>query len=388
MKRLGKCAALSALLVVGCNTNGNTARTAPSASATQAPMTAPSASAATTAAAAPVKPKRLRFHHAGIVGMFLAGTAKLDLKAEQKTKVDDIEKQLAGMPADAQKAFGGFHDALVAGIKAGKVDQAKLDPLYTQFDKITEEHQKKQADALNSLHAALEPAQRKALVEAIQKRQADREARRAARKDKMKAKAQNKDWQKQWTQRRMDRMTKMLDLDADQQKKIEPLLAKEKMPGAANKQDRWAEQKKRMDTVLVAFAKDDFDATKFDLGGMGAKDRKAHLAQRVAFLNSLLPVLKPEQRTKFADMMPAMRGPGMMRGHGMRGPGMMRGHGMRGPGMMGGPGMMHGRGMGPGMGRGAMGPGYRWGGPPIQLPFDQDQGDTAEKPAAPAPAAK
>jgi len=58
---------------------------------------------------------------------------------------------------------------LVAGIKAGKVDTSKLEPVYAQFDKVTEEHQKKQAEALNSLHAALEPAQQKALVAAIQK---------------------------------------------------------------------------------------------------------------------------------------------------------------------------------------------------------------------------
>lgn len=375
MKRLGKCAALSALLVVGCNTGRNGTHAAASASATpKAP-----ASAAPVAKAA-VKPRLMHARHAGIVGDFLATARTLDLKAEQKTKLADIDKQVMAMPADAKKAFGDFHDAIVAGIKAGKIDKAKLDPLYTQFDKVTEEHQKTQADALNSLYALLEPAQRKTLVAAIQKQQAAREARWAKKKGMAADKTKAKDWQQQWAKHRLDRMTKMLDLDADQQKKIEPLLTKEKMP-AGTKQDRMAAKKKQMDAVLAAFDKDGFDATKLDLGGMGAKDRRAHLDQRVQFLNALLPILKPEQRTKFAGMMHAMRGPGMMGRPGMH-PGMMRGHGMRrGPGMMHGPGM----GMGP-----AMGPGYRWGGPPIQLPFDQEQG--AGQPAAPsapaAPAAK
>ena len=153
----------------------------------------------------------------------------------------------------------------------------------------------KDADALNGLYAALEPAQRKALTAAVRAKQAEREAKQAEHK----ADAPKPE---EFAKRRLDRMTKELDLDATQQKSVEALLAKDQPPKAAMDAMQ-ADMKKRMDTLLTAFEGDGFDAKKLDLSPMPGKKMREGMEKHVQFMSQLLPILKPEQREKLAVKM-------------------------------------------------------------------------------------
>src|SRR5687767_11394013 len=92
-------------------------------------------------------------------------------------------------------------------------------------------------------------------------------------------------------------MTKELDLDAEQQKKVEAALPKAGKGAPEAREDA----KKRLDAVLTAFEKDGFDAKK--LAAPDPKHARAPLEQEAQFITAIVPVLKPEQREKLATTM-------------------------------------------------------------------------------------
>lgn len=243
------------------------------------------------------------WQHAWFASTLFRATRDIKLTDAQKASVAKVKHQFAAADPNGKKAFKDFNDALIAGVKAGKIDAAKLKPLYAEIDKAVQARHTEEVQALNGLHAALDPAARKALVAAVQKRQ-------SARKEHMvKAAAKVKDWKAQFAKRRLERMNKELDLDAAQQKKVQDLFAQDQLPKPTKQQK--AAANKRVDDLLTAFAKDKFDAKTLDLGELPAKNAHTMMAHRVAFLNKLLPILKPAQRDKYATALehrPAMGG--------------------------------------------------------------------------------
>jgi Spy/CpxP family protein refolding chaperone len=222
----------------------------------------------------------MKGHHHGIVGAMFHAAHELDLKDAQKATLEKLTTDLHAGAEGQMPEMKDYHAALTAQVKAGKIEPAKLDPLQAAVDKAQKARRDKEAEALNGLYALLEPAQRKALVAAVRAKQAAHKA-----PDPAKAEAHAK--------QRMEHLTKTLDLDAAQQKKVEPLLAKDAPP--ANMAD---EMKKHSDAVLTAFEGDGFDAKKLEPAGPPAG--KGMMASHVAFLTALLPILKPEQREKLA----------------------------------------------------------------------------------------
>jgi Spy/CpxP family protein refolding chaperone len=200
------------------------------------------------------------------------------------------------------------------------------------------------------LYAALNPEQRKTVVAAVRKRVADRAEREPkARSDKPEPKARAKN--------KLERMAKDLGLDDAQQKKLEPLLVKEISSAKDKAADREASQK-RMTALLDAFEKDGFEAKKMDLSaGPDPKKMRAKMDARVALMNQITAILKPEQREKLAASM--RRG----RGGRLQTP-MRRGGNMRAmPRMPGGPAGRRAR-------ADAISEDAIWAGPTIELPYD------------------
>jgi Spy/CpxP family protein refolding chaperone len=239
-----------------------------------------------------------RGDHGGPSVMLFQAARALDLNDEQKAKIDAAEKTAHAGASDASRdalktATKDLHDDLVAGIKAGKVDTSKLEPRYVALEKIAGETHAREADALNALHAALDTTQRKAVTANVRAKQAAREAKMAHRDGADGGVARDgggPDGGKGiWTSKHsVDRLTRGLDLDADQQKKV--------------------------DAMLVAFEKDTFDAKKLD--AFDAKKVRAPMEQETHLLVGLVPILKPEQREKLVAKMEKGASP-----HGGRGPG-------------------------------------------------------------------
>jgi GTPase involved in cell partitioning and DNA repair len=100
-----------------------------------------------------------------------------------------------------------------------------------------------------------------------------------------------------------------IELDAEQQKKVDALAPKD--DGKGGKPDM-TEMKKRVEALLGAFEKDPFDAKKVD--AFDVKKMRAPMEEETKLLGQLLPILKPEQRERLAEKME--KGPSP---HGRRG---------------------------------------------------------------------
>ena len=244
------------------------------------------------ATAAAVEPGARRGMHRGPSTMLFGAARGLGLPAEQLKKVDDAEK-LSAAADGAKEAAKELHTELVAGIKAGKIDAAKLEPKYAAMEKISATEHDKETASLNALYAALDAAQRKAVVTSLRAKQAKRDANRedAGSPDGGKPSG---------GKRSFERLVRGIDLDADQQKKVESLASKDNGKGADP-----AETRKRVEGLLTAFEKDGFDAKKAD--AFDAKRNRAALEEETKLLSQVLPILKPEQREKLAAKME--RGP-------------------------------------------------------------------------------
>jgi Spy/CpxP family protein refolding chaperone len=260
----------------------------------------------------------------GPVATLLTAAKALELPDDQKTKIDAIGEAMhpADEGASTRDAMKNLNATLAEGIKAGKLDKAKIAEHEKALKTAHDARAERQLKALGDLHALLDAEKRKQLVENVKKTQAEREARLAGRpqpapEDPKRAEERNK--------RRVDQMTAELGLDEAQQKKVLALLAKEK-PAGPPKGKGPDEQKKRMDAVIAAFEKDTFDGKKLDLKG----EPPERIESTVAHVAGMLAILKPEQREKFAARYEGRPGFG-------RGP-MMGGRGLGGPGGRGGPG--------------------------------------------------
>lgn len=307
---------LSATMSLACDDKSSTSSSsAGSASApatqTSAPVVTasalPSASASAAASAAPgARPGMDR--RAGLAGMFLRAARGIDLKDAQKATLDKLEDSLKSEDSAMKDEMKAMHADLNAGVKAGKIDTAKVQAHYAAIDKAGQIQKDKQADALNGLHAALDPTQRKALTAAMRAKQADREAAHAAPHAMPGTDGGAADWMK----RGLDRMTKELDLDAAQQKSVAALMAKGDPMTPAAMETKKAEMKKRTDALLTAFEADAFDAKKNDMSIMPGKKPHDMMDKHVQFFAQLLPILKPEQREKLAASMDRRSAPGTM----------------------------------------------------------------------------
>jgi Spy/CpxP family protein refolding chaperone len=243
----------------------------------------------------------------GVTEMMLHAARELDLKDPQKSAIEKLQQQLAPDEKGPPNEFREYQVALAAGVRAGKIDPAKLAPLQANLEKAMQARKDKEAAALNGLYAALEPPQRKALVASVRAKQTEREA-HAQEKKAEGAKPTPTDWNK----RRLERMTKEMELDATQQKSVEALLAKGDQPPPATMDSMRDEMKKRTDALLTAFEADTFDATKMELSPMAPKKPGEATDKHVQQLSLLLPILKPEQREKLAvrlEKPPMARGP-------------------------------------------------------------------------------
>jgi Spy/CpxP family protein refolding chaperone len=281
--------------------------TSPTPGTTSAPVVTASAPPPAVSSAAPagsVDPKAAvdavmkkgeRGHGFGPVGMLLsAARDEATLKDAQKAELDKIEASLKPADAGPPKEMKDVHDAMLAGVRAGKLDTAKIDAAQAAMEKSMAAHQEKEAAALTALHKLLDPAQRKAVVAAIRAKQAARDEKMAARKANS---ATDKD---DYVSKKLVRMQRELDLDETQKKSVQALLEKDK-PAAGGWDAMRAEMKKRNDALLTAFEADAFDAKKVDLTMPGKP--KDMMKSRVAFVTGLLGILKPEQREKLATSM-------------------------------------------------------------------------------------
>jgi hypothetical protein len=280
-------------VAIGCqqSSDGSTGANAKASvtEALQAPSAVPSAAVA--------KPRSVFRRHGGIASGLFRAAHDLDLAQAPQNALGTIEANLKADDDGIRAAMKVFRADLVVGVKAGKLDSAKL----TADDGVVEEaianHKAKEAEALDSLHALLDAAQRTTLVASVRAKQAERESRMT---DWIKAKEAD-GAAPDWSKKRLDKLTADLALDPAQQSQVAAILAKASdPPSRTGFQSRLDERQKRTDALLTAFAGDTFDAKTLDLSILPGKTAREPFDHIVAFVSKLLPILHPDQRDKFA----------------------------------------------------------------------------------------
>jgi hypothetical protein len=275
------------LLPLGCNSAAETGESP------EAVAAAPGAEAA----AAPVAPVAQAGHHhgrhhRGPASMMLHAARGLDLTDAQRATIDGLSAQLHER-AGERAAHQAMHAALVQGVRAGSIDLARVAPSQAASDQARQAHAAREAAALDGLYAALQPAQRQALVAGVRARQAEGAARWAAHREEGQAGQGH-------GQQRLAHLTAQLGLDAAQQQSVAGLLAQDR-PAPAAMQARHQEMKARTEALLTAFAGTSFAAGNLDLAPPA--EGKMGPAGHAQFLAQLVPILRADQRETLAASM-------------------------------------------------------------------------------------
>jgi hypothetical protein len=239
----------------------------------------------------PAAPKIRR--RPGLAGELFGRARALKLDDEQRAVLDRLDQELWG-PRDEQElktALKELVGLLVAGVKAGRIDTAKLAPHHATIEQAAAARREREADALGELHGVLEPAQRKRLVEMVRRAHP---AKPSKPKKSAKAVEPERKREAERSKRRLARVAALLGLDEAQKRRVDAVLVRFD-PEQANKAHS-AELDKRRQALLAIFEQDDPDASQLDLGA----GPRAMLQHRVAFLTALLGVIKANQRDKLA----------------------------------------------------------------------------------------
>src|SRR5262249_36924138 len=111
--------------------------------------------------------------------------------------------------------------------------------------------------------------------------------------------------------RRVERLTKALDLDGAQQTSVQAIVAS--MPQPTEIHEQW---KKQWDALLAAFESETFDAKKLDAFKPAEAKARVGIDREVQLLAQLVPILRPEQRDVLAARLESGRQAGgpMMQG--------------------------------------------------------------------------
>ena len=275
------------------------------AAATPAPNAAPAANAAATAeppAAADDQEEATNdliehhrhHHHGGVTRFVLLAIDTLGVSPDQEAAVHKIQADLKTKLEPARAAEQSFQKVLADGVAAGKIDKAKVDGEIAKIAAATTKAQAASDDALRELHGVLNPPQRLALADKI-------EAHWHVWEDANDA-SEAPDPSRESAH--IDHLSKELSLTPEQVEKVKKSLHPTAGAGA-DKYDR-KEAQARIEAFAKAFSGDTFDAKV--LHGKGAEGVDGHMAaggaaRHANFVEAVTPVLTPEQRTKFAEML-------------------------------------------------------------------------------------
>jgi Spy/CpxP family protein refolding chaperone len=275
MKRVTGIFATSLLgtaAMLGCA--GSAATNAPPASAT-------GASAEEEDATAGLVEHHGHHHHGGVTLLIAMSLDTLGLSPEQKPAVEKIRSDLHARMEPARAAEQNLLGTLADGVAAGVLDPAKVDAAVARLTSTAASVHDASTDALNQLHGVLTPPQRAALV------------------DKLEA-----HWSV-WQRANADENAHLTQLTADL------TLTPDQVDKIRANQTEAMKAVPRFDPQEVAahirafgdaFRTQTFDAKALTTGGAATAHMVGWGAAHVAhFIESVNPVLTPEQREKLAQ---------------------------------------------------------------------------------------
>lgn len=223
----------------------------------------------------------------------LSDTDAISLNDSQKAMLHGQREKLEASKRSIETAVRGLRTDLANQVRLGAIDRAKVQADESAVVNAFRYHGQEEADVLETLHASLAPTDRSDIVAAA----------RAERPGMAERQPNQGPWQGQSASERqkehVDRLTRDLDLDAQQQQQVSSIFNSQPPP------ENWREEHaQRVDALLDAFQSDTFDARTAVPLASSSVPEKVHerVERRVRFLSQLLPILRPDQREKLASM--------------------------------------------------------------------------------------
>jgi Spy/CpxP family protein refolding chaperone len=229
-------------------------------------------------------------HHGhGMAALFVEALGKIELRPDQKPAVDaaiaELEKQ-GSSHADAGKQLASD---IADGVAAGKIDHKKTDADVKKLVEAVDASKAGVQDAVNNLHKALDAAQRKKLVEEMR-----------ARGEEMHEKGGHEDAEHEH-EGHMKMLSDTLGLTPEQTEKLKGKMKDQMKAQMATMKTNMDAMHKHMKEIADAFETDKFDAKKVGIGQHAGDTAKTMAKNRIQMVETVLAVLTPEQRAKFAE---------------------------------------------------------------------------------------
>jgi Spy/CpxP family protein refolding chaperone len=269
-----------------------------------------------------------------MAAMFMASLDSLVLKPEQKTAVDGIEADLLKTHEAAKAPREKLEGDVADGVLAGKIDHAKTDADIRALTAAVAGTQPSVQDAMNRLYKTLDVEQRKKLVEVMREKGKEMHAHGFGEHEhegghEHEGKGPGHEHEGKGPGHEHEgkgpggmehggpggmehgpggmehggplmQLGDALGLTAEQKEKIHVKLEAQMKARHTAMKDKMAAAEKHMAAIGDAFVSDKFDAKKAGVGTQAPEMVKAMASMRIEFVETILAVLTPEQRAKFA----------------------------------------------------------------------------------------
>jgi hypothetical protein len=306
MSNLARSALVSLLALSACD---RSSKEAPE------PVTSavPSAHSARSAAPAPTTPRMRRdaLRAGEPTGrwrgrperLLTAAVEQAAAGSPEKQQLEALIKRLDG-GTRAEDKLRAFRAELAESARTGSLDTKKLEAAIEEIEQAGKAAKADSAKLLNELHRALDATRRKAVVDAVRKEQQtsfmQHKAPPPAERDKLREERERQ---------RVERLARELELNEEQSQKLAQIEAKWRDADAnSDFHAIRAEGDRRLEAVLTAFEKGAFDASRLELVSPTLEAAPKRARNELERVKATLPLLNPEQRSKYGEQMGRIAG--------------------------------------------------------------------------------
>lgn len=211
----------------------------------------------------------------------------LDLRSDQKSKVDALLKDTKIKLQPIQQAHVAILQELSAEIRAGRIDRNQMQTKWGAFVKVLEEKKPVIVAALNNLHNTLDSAQRAKLVEEMGERH-PRWHMRGSRRG---------------PHQLMRSLAKKIGITSEQASQLRELAKQNFKEGYPQMKARFKGMHQGRRAALEAFKSDTFEAGSLNIINITKMTDAFQRHPLLNWIEKAITLLTPEQRTKLADLL-------------------------------------------------------------------------------------
>lgn len=222
---------------------------------------------------------------------------RLSVRPAQRAEVDALQRELSAASAPAREATRLVMLAVADGVAAGRIDRRVVDPAIEAVATAAGSAKAGTQQVLGRLHATLDAAQRKLLVDAMREELAARHGGGDVAEEHAE-RHPGGGWKGGGGHLRV--IADAIGLSADQRDAIRDRLVAERPEGSPDRRAHRGEMRARLEEAAAAFVSETFDPRALEAASPPA-DRARRMPERMVHLAEVaLPLLTAEQRQKLA----------------------------------------------------------------------------------------